>query len=768
MNMAERKLKLIYDVPANIRMAAQNTHVKRYQGSKRAIIHKINNHKLHTFAEVEELYFLYIKDEADRKRIRDAYEFAEEKHRNQLRKSGEPYIHHLIEVAYIIAGLHGGPNTLIGGLLHDVVEDTDVTVDFIRSRWGDDVALLVDSVTKIQRLKLSKRQDDSDFVYEDHRKIFLGMAKDIRVIIIKLADRLHNLRTLEYLSVDRQQAIAKESLQVFVPIAHRLGMYNIKSEMEDICLKYLEPAVFNEIMQSLNNKTKNRKKSLMDLKKRIADILYEHKIPFRLESRVKSIYSIYKKMYLKHHNFDEIYDLMAIRVITKTELNCYEILGLIHATYKPMPGRFKDYIAMPKPNMYQSLHTTIVAGDGQTYEVQIRTEEMDEIAEGGVAAHWRYKEGTNYDPRREQKEIEEQLHWFRDFIGVSNDMSDNAREYMDTLQHDIFESNVYVFTPKGKVIDLPVGATPLDFAYKIHTGVGDSAVGAVVNGSLVPLNTVLKTGDIVEIRTSKTSSGPNEGWLKIAQTASAKNHIRKFLIKKNSDLVRDEKIARGRQATIDAFRERDINEVDTLKLIDDPKVFHEFNAEDLDDLFIDISNRNPSPAAIIDFLNIPKKRDVQKLVRNVSMDNKNPVHVEGAGTVAITLGKCCNPIPGDDIVGYITKGKGITVHRVTCPNVTSEEQRLVSVYWNENLGIQNYTVDITIDCDDRPNLLVDILSVFSANKIGVSRVNARFHNNTMSTTISATILVSDAHRLNDIFAIVKNIPAVQEIKRVVH
>jgi GTP pyrophosphokinase len=275
---------------------------------------------------------LYIKDEADRKRIRDAYEFAEEKHRNQLRKSGEPYIHHLIEVAYIIAGLHGGPNTLIGGLLHDVVEDTDVTVDFIRSRWGDDVALLVDSVTKIQRLKLSKRQDDSDFVYEDHRKIFLGMAKDIRVIIIKLADRLHNLRTLEYLSVDRQQAIAKESLQVFVPIAHRLGMYNIKSEMEDICLKYLEPAVFNEIMQSLNNKTKNRKKSLMDLKKRIADILYEHKIPFRLESRVKSIYSIYKKMYLKHHNFDEIYDLMAIRVITKTELNCYEILGLIHAT----------------------------------------------------------------------------------------------------------------------------------------------------------------------------------------------------------------------------------------------------------------------------------------------------------------------------------------------------------------------------------------------------------------------------------------------------
>lgn len=523
--------------------------------------------KLHTFSDVEEVFFVYIRDENDRKKIRDAYEFAEEQHKNQFRKSGEPYIHHLIEVAYIIASLQGGPATLIGGLLHDVVEDTDIPIETIQARWGSDVALLVDSVTKIQRLKLSKRIDDSDFVYEDHRKIFLGMAKDIRVIIIKLADRLHNMRTLDYLRPERQVALAKETLEVFAPIAHRLGMYTIKSELEDLCLKYIEPEKYQEIVELLDKKTRNRQKSLNDLKKRIADIIFQHNIPFSIESRVKSIYSIYKKMFVKHHNFDEIYDIMAFRIITQSELNCYEVLGLIHATYKPVPGRFKDYIAMPKPNLYQSLHTTIVSGDGQAYEIQIRTKEMDEIAERGVAAHWRYKEGVNYSPEKEQREIEERLHWFRDFVGMSQDMSDNAKEYMESLTHDIFESSVYVFTPKGKVVDLPAGSTPLDFAYRIHTGVGDSAVGAMVNGSLVPLNTVLKTGDICEIRTSKTSSGPNEGWLKIVKTNAAKGHIKKFLLKKNADLLRDEKIVKGKQSIIDAFKDRNIDEKKPLLML---------------------------------------------------------------------------------------------------------------------------------------------------------------------------------------------------------
>ena len=461
---------------------------------------------LHTFEEVQEKYFVYITNKESRKKILEAYEFAKEKHKHQYRKSGEPYIHHLIEVAYILADLQCGPSTLVAGLLHDVVEDTNTSLDDIREMFGEDVTMIVDSLTKIQRMKLSHRKEE-DFVAEDHRKIFLGMAKDVRVILIKLADRLHNMRTLDSLSKERQHALAKETLEVFVPIAHRLGINTIKSELEDLSLKYLEPEKYNEITRLLDERTKNRAKSLESLQKRIADILFEHKIPFTISSRVKSIYSIYRKMYQKNHKFDEIYDVLALRIITDSELRCYEILGIIHATYSPIPGRFKDYIAMPKPNMYQSLHTSIISGDGNVFEVQIRTKEMDEVAEGGVAAHWRYKEGSNYNPKAEQKEIESKLHWLRDLVTLSEEDYD-AKEYMNSLSHDIFEANVYVFTPMGKVVDLPAGATPLDFAYKIHTRVGDQAVGAIVNGTMVSLNTVLKTGDVVEIKTQKDSE-PN-------------------------------------------------------------------------------------------------------------------------------------------------------------------------------------------------------------------------------------------------------------------
>lgn len=723
---------------------------------------------LHKWEDVRSLYYIYIKDEKDRKKIQQAFDFVAEKHHEQKRKSGEPYVHHLIEVAYIIAKLQGGPATIIAGLLHDVVEDTEVTIEEISKMFDEDVAMLVDAVTKIQRLKLSKRSE-SDFVYEDHRKIFLGMAKDIRVIIIKLADRLHNLRTLAYLPRHRQIAIANETLEVYVPIAHRLGINTVKSEMEDLCLKFLDYRQYLEIVQAIELRTKNRQKSLDDLKKRIADIIFEHEIPFRLESRVKSIYSIYKKMYHHDHRFDEIYDIMAIRIITKTELNCYEILGLIHATYKPIPGRFKDYIAMPKPNMYQSLHTTIMSGDGQAYEVQIRTAEMDEIAEGGVAAHWRYKEGTNYDPRKEQQEIEEKLHWFRDFVGVSQELSSDAKEYMDTLQRDIFDANVYVFTPKGKVIELPTGATPIDFAYKIHTGVGNSAVGAKVNRVLVALSTVLKTGDVVEIRTSKNSSGPNEGWLDFAITNNARSNIKKAIQKKNSELMRSEQIARGKTSCTDAFKDRGVEEAEMLELLSSPKVLNEFHVNTLDDLFIAISNRNPIPGAIIDFLKIKPKPKPFLFKRTVKKSQDYvPVHVHGAGKVAITLGNCCSPIPGDDIVGYITKGKGITVHRVTCPNIRSSPKRLIDVYWEEELGMETYPVDIAIICDDRPNLLIDIMGIFSSLKVPLSQINAKLHHGTMMTTITATIQVSDAYRLQEIFTHLKQVSDVREIQRVYH
>lgn len=725
------------------------------------------NLKLHTFEEVKEKFYVYITNPKSRKLVEDAYEFAKQKHEGQFRRSGEPYIHHLIEVCYILTELNCGPSTLAAGLLHDVVEDTDTTLDDLKV-FGDDVCMIVDSLTKIQRLKLSHRNEE-DFVAEDHRKIFLGMAKDVRVIVIKLADRLHNMRTLDSLPINRQKTLAKETLEVFTPIAHRLGINTIKSELEDLSLKYLEPEKYEEIINFINKRIKNGQKSLENFSKRVADILFKQNIPFQMESRVKSIYSIYRKIYIKNHKPEEIFDLLAIRIITDTELQCYEILGIIHATYKPIPGRFKDYIAMPKPNMYQSLHTCILSGDSNTFEVQIRTKDMDEVAESGIAAHWRYKEGSNYSPKQEQKEIEEKLHWLRDLINISEEESDNAKEYMNSLYHDIFEANVYCFTPKGKVIDLPAGATPLDFAYKIHTRVAEKAVGAIVNNLMVPLNTKLKTGDIVEIKTSKSSLGPNEDWLKIATTSFAKSHIRKFLTKKNADYVKDEKIARGKQICIDTFKGLNIGEGEMENLLNNQKLFENFKVQDLDNLYIMVSNKNPTPGALIDFLNI-KPKEVLKLdkVNKLENNNDSPVYVKNAGKIAISLASCCTPIPGDEIVGYITKGKGITVHRKNCPNISNEKQRLIDVFWREDLSNSSYPVDIKVECSDRPNLLMDVMGSFAQKNIPVTAINAHLHTSTRETTITATVYVNNSNQLQDLFNVLKNVKSVNDVNRVIH
>lgn len=721
--------------------------------------------KLHTFDDVKELYYRYIKNEEDRKKINEAYELVEKKHAGQFRKSGEPYVHHLIEVAYILATLEVGPETIIAGLLHDVVEDTDFPLSEIERLFGKDVEFLVDSVTKIQRMKLSKRYSEN-FEAEDHKKIFLGMAKDIRVIIIKLADRLHNMRTLQYLAPDRQIALSKETMEVFAPIADRLGMNTIKSELQDIALSYLEPEKYQEIKGLIESRIKNREKDLIQLQKRIADMLYEKHIPMLgIESRYKSIYSVYRKMYVKGRQFDQIYDIMALRIITETEINCYEILGFIHQMYKPMLNRFKDYIAMPKPNMYQSLHTTIITGEGLYFEVQIRTKEMDEVAESGIAAHWRYKEGVNYNAQKEQKEISEKLHWMKDFVNMSSELSSDAKSYMESLKHDIFEANVYVFTPKGKVVDLPNGSTPLDFAYKIHTKVFESAVGALVNNALVPLSTVLKTGDIVEIKTSKASTGPNEGWLKLVCTNGAKNYIRKFLADKNADAIRDDKIQKGRNSIIDAFKDRGIEEKEALELVSSQKVLNNYGFETFDDLLIGVANRNPAASNIIEFLNIKKKINLN--FAKVRKDTTNPILVKNAGKVMISLGSCCTPIPGDEIVGYITKGKGITIHRKECPNV-KDGKRLIEVFWNPDLAEKTYPVDLEIECNDRNNLLVDIMSVFSIHKISVTDLNAKLHPETMTSTIDATILIKDAHALNDLSNVLINVPGVYEVNRKIH
>lgn len=727
---------------------------------------------MHSFDDLKAVYSLYIHNEADRKLIEDAYNFVSQKHAGIYRKSGEPYVHHLIEVAYIVATLQGGPVTIASALLHDVVEDTEVTVQDIKEMFGDECARIVDSLTKIQRLKLSKRTQE-EFEAEDHRKIFLGMAKDVRVIIIKLADRLHNLRTIEALKPERQHAIAKETLEVFAPIAHRLGIYRVESELEDLSLKIEKPEEYNAILKLLNEKIANRKDSLNQLRKKIADILYKKGFKFEIQSRVKSVFSIYKKMYIHNHSFDNIYDVLALRVITETELNCYEILGIIHQNFTPIPGRFKDYIAMPKSNMYQSLHTSVIDGNSNIFEVQIRTKQMDEIAESGVAAHWRYKEGTHYNAKQEQKEIEEKLHWFRDFVSISKDkdlsQDDDAQVYIDSLSKDIFEANVYVFTPKGKVIDLPAGSTPLDLAFKVHSKVGESAVGALINGNLVPLNTPLKTGDVCEIKTAKNAPGPNEEWLNIVKTASAKAKIKKYLLKKNSNLVRDEKISRGKTILADYFKDRGYSEKEMLGMISTDKVLKRFEFNDVDELYVGIASHNPTPGLVGSILGLKKKNGALYLSKKENFEDDNcPVTIENGKGIKITLGNCCTPIPGDDIVGYVTKGLGVTVHRRDCPNIAKEKARLIDVHWKATIKEGSFPVDLQLTCNDRVNLISDILSLLASNKIKCTEISAKLLSDGFLCVVSCQIYVKDYQEFLKISSILKTLKDIYEIKRIIH
>lgn len=725
---------------------------------------------IYTFDDVKNVYSKYIHNPEELDKIYQAYLFASEKHKNQVRKSGDPYIVHLLGVARILSELNTGPTTIIAGLLHDTIEDTDTTEEEITEKFGKEVCYLVQGVTKVTRLS---DYHNVDFEAESHRKIFIAMAKDIRVIIIKLADRLHNMRTLQFQPPEKQKKIAKETRDVYAPIAHRLGLSQVKTELEDLSLFYLEREKFEEIENLLSRQSTNMKNAIDVLKNKIVEILTPTNILFEITSRVKSIYSIYKKMYVKGKAFDDIYDIMALRIITETEMNCYELLGYIHANFKPIPGRFKDYIAMPKPNMYQSLHTTIVTGDGHTFEIQIRTKKMDEIAEEGVAAHWRYKENKKYDAKTEQQEIEEQLHWFRDFVSVTNEIQDgNAKEYVEALQHDIFDANVYVFTPKGKVVTLPNGSTPIDFAYKIHTDVGNTLAGAKVNNQMVPISRVLQTGDVVEIITNKNAT-PNSEWLNMATSSIAKSHIRKFLMKQNSDFIRQDNIQKGRNSLAVSFRERKIKA--NIDKIMTKKLFEHFNVENTDELYLLLNSKTIMPLNIIEYLGLERsqeetlddlKNNVNK--RNVNRNIQDAVTLENGDRSLISLASCCTPIPGDDIIGYITKGNGIKVHRVSCPNVCQEHNRLIPVIWNPNAEKKDYPVDISIECYDRNNLLIDVLNCFSQIKVQVYKVNAKYHASNNTTTISVTVMVKDVAYLNTLTQQLLNINSVYDIRRVIH
>lgn len=725
---------------------------------------------IYTFEDVKNVYSKYIHNPEELDKIYQAYLFASEKHKNQVRKSGDPYIVHLLGVARILSELNTGPTTIIAGLLHDTIEDTDTTEEEITEKFGKEVCYLVQGVTKVTRLS---DYHNVDFEAESHRKIFIAMAKDIRVIIIKLADRLHNMRTLQFQPPEKQKKIAKETRDVYAPIAHRLGLSQVKTELEDLSLFYLEREKFEEIENLLSRQSINMKNAIDVLKNKIVEILTPTNILFEITSRVKSIYSIYKKMYVKGKAFDDIYDIMALRIITETEMNCYELLGYIHANFKPIPGRFKDYIAMPKPNMYQSLHTTIVTGDGHTFEIQIRTKKMDEIAEEGVAAHWRYKENKKYDAKTEQQEIEEQLHWFRDFVSVTNEIQDgNAKEYVEALQHDIFDANVYVFTPKGKVVTLPNGSTPIDFAYKIHTDVGNTLAGAKVNNQMIPISRVLQTGDVVEIITNKNAT-PNSEWLNMATSSIAKSHIRKFLMKQNSDFIRQDNIQKGRNSLAVSFRERKIKA--NIDKIMTKKLFEHFNVENADELYLLLNSKTIMPLNIIEYLGLERsqeetlddlKNNVNK--RNVNRNIQDAVTLENGDRSLISLASCCTPIPGDDIIGYITKGNGIKVHRVSCPNVCQEHNRLIPVIWNPNAEKKDYPVDISIECYDRNNLLIDVLNCFSQIKVQVYKVNAKYHASNNTTTISVTVMVKDVAYLNTLTQQLLNINSVYDIRRVIH
>lgn len=726
-----------------------------------------------TFEECMENVQTYIKRPENIELIQKAYDFAYEHHKGQFRKSGEPYVIHVIQVANTLALMHCGPKTIAAGLLHDTVEDCQgVTTDTITELFGQEIATLVDAVTKIGAIKF---KDEEEYLASNHRKLFIAMAKDIRVILIKLADRLHNMRTLQYMRLEKQKKIARETLSVYAPIAHRLGISEIKNELEDLSFKYLDYKKYEEIKDLVKQRESDRNEQVHEMISDIESIMQEYNIQYRIFGRSKHFYSIYKKMVTKNKRFEEILDLLAIRIVTDSVVHCYEILGYIHAKYRPIPGRFKDYIAMPKANMYQSLHTTIVEPEhGNIFEIQIRTEEMDAIAERGVAAHWKYKENRNYTPEYEQKEIEDKLSWFRDFSMMTDEESEDPLEYMNVLQKDIFEANVYCLTPRGKVIALPSGSCPIDFAYRIHTEVGNKTVGAKVNGAIVPLNTPLKTGDVVDILTNNNSVGPSADWIKIVKSGHARNKIRTFL-QKQEQQSRKESIKLGQSMLEDEFRrlKLDPKSMDQKRL---ESILTSLSFKSVDDLYVGIAMKRVSLQSIVDRLvknrsNMLEDQEIMKIY------NKQPAHVTkhsscgvivpGVDTIAVSLANCCRPIPGDSIIGYISKGQGVKVHRADCPNIVNEKKRLIPVQWEEGLDEKQYEVNLIIHSDDRNYLLSDIVTTLQQCNVYLKHVDSAVDDGNLEATTKLTVSVKNAAHLQNLISNLKKVRSVNEVIRTI-
>ncbi len=709
---------------------------------------------------------------ANIKLVLKAYHYADDKHKGQVRKSGEAYIIHPLNVAYILATIELDENTICAALLHDVVEDTEATQQDIINEFGQEIADMVDGVTKLKRLQQHTTVQEQQV--EDYRKMFLAMGKDIRVILIKLADRLHNMRTLKHLKRDRQIAISKETMDLYAPLANRLGMYSLKWELEDLAFKYLYPEDYREIVEGLDKKRDERLIFIEKIMEKIRIELKRQHIDAEVTGRAKHLYSIYRKMKRDNKTLDQIYDLFALRILVNSVKDCYAALGIVHELYNPMPGRFKDYISVPKSNMYQSLHTTLIGPKGTPFEVQIRTWDMHRIAEFGIAAHWAYKE-ANYKGKKSVVTVQEdKLSWLRETLEWQKDMQD-PEEFLNTLKTELFEDEVYVFTPKGDIKVLPKGATPIDFAYIIHEQVGNRMTGCKVNSKMVPIVTKLKNGDIVDIITSDNSKGPSRDWLKYIKSSTAKTRIQQWFKKAE----REDNIVKGKDLLDKEIKRIGMSQTELYKQEYVNAALSRYKYNSTDDMYAAVGFGAITSSKIISRMleeyrkehkdvNIEEKIEelskTKKINKNVS---DSGVIVKGIDNCLVKLSKCCNPVPGDNIIGYITKGRGVSVHRTDCVNVKellAEEDRIIDVEWYNQKQQTAYTVDIEIYANDRDGLLADVIKELSALKTKIMGVNARANKEKIGI-IDLTIEVENIEELNKILKALRKIDSVYEVKR---
>ncbi len=694
----------------------------------------------------------YTEDEINN--IIKAYEFAKEKHKGMKRLSGDDYIIHPLSVALILLDLNTDALTIECALIHEVMNNGDTYFNEIEEEFNTETAKIVDSISKINKLELPD-ESESSAIYL--RKVLIGLAEDVRVLYIKLADRLHNMRTIWAVNPEKQLEKAKETLSVLVPIAHRLGINSIKSELENLCLKYLKPDVYKDIEERLNASKENLKECLEDMKEEISDILTENNIKFEIKGRVKSIYSIYNKLHKKGKKWEEIYDILALRVFLEKESDCYLAVGLIHSKFRPVPKRFKDYIANPKENMYQSLHTTVFGVDDQLFEIQLRTYEMDEIAEKGLASHWSYKE---QGAKKIQNIMEQKLEMFRTIIESNNDDEDLSNQ----MHQEYFDDLIYVFTPKGDVVELPKGSTPVDFAYRIHSDVGDKTIGAIVNDNIVPLAYELNDNDIVRIKTSSDAT-PKKDWLKFVKTSQAKNKIRSFFSKKD----RMTYIEKGKELLYKELRRRSIAQSDFFIDENINKILSDLKLNDLDDLYLSVGSTRYTAGYIVNLTTEDKSVIQDALIERIraksshhKSSDDNDIIVEGEGDIAVNLAKCCKPIHGEPIIGYITKNQGITIHRLDCHNIQDKTDRLVQVSWNEASN-KVYRTDLLIEVDNIGNYLLDIVSTGAILKVYVDAVET--HTTDTNTIYDITVKVNTYDELNNFIKELRKLPFVTNVTK---